>query len=243
MQFKTKNQPEKGPTGIVPSKSGKGADSSGKKRVLVVDDHPIMRQGIVRLIEPEPDLMVCGEVGETAGLLELIERLAPDVVVMDLSLPDKSGLELVKEVRAAYTALPILVYSMHEEVVYAKRIIRMGASGYIMKTEDSSKLIQALRRVLNGHVYVSDRIASEVLRKLTDKSSSSGRDSFEQLSDREFEIFQMIGQGKNTKEIAEQLHLSTKTVEVHRMNIKEKLNLKSSVELIHLSVRARASLK
>jgi DNA-binding NarL/FixJ family response regulator len=208
-----------------------------KKRILIVDDHPMMRQGLAQLIEAEPDLLVCGE-AETAGrAFEAIAVLKPDLVLADISLPDKSGLELIKDFQAVQPGLPVLVISMHDESLYAERVLRAGGRGYIMKQEGGKKLMQAIRQVLSGQIYVSEKMSAKIVEIFSGQRTAAGSSPVEKLTDREFEVFQLIGQGKSTKEIATGLHLSAKTVEVHRINIKQKLNLKSAPELIRYAVR------
>lgn len=204
---------------------------------MIVDDHPMMRQGLVQLIGGQPDLAVCGESADAESAMDAIQNLKPDLVLADISLPGKNGLELIKDFKAIQPGLPVLVISMHDETLYAERVLRAGGRGYIMKQEGGEKLMQAIRRVLDGRVYVSEKISAEILDMLSGKHAGAGRSPIEKLSDREFEVFQHLGQGKGTREIAENLHLSIKTVDVHRTNIKKKLKLKSASELIRFAVR------
>lgn len=207
-----------------------------KRSVLVVDDHPMMRQGLAQLIQNEPDLSVCCEAGTAEQALEIITKSKPDLVLADLTLPGKSGLELIKDIQVMEPGLPVLVISMHDESLYAERALRAGARGYIMKQEGGRKLMQAIRQVLSGQIYVSEKMSAKILESFSGRrvvsSSPVGN-----LTDREFEIFQLIGQGRSTREIAQQLHLSVKTVEVHRVNIKSKLKLTTATELIRHAVR------
>lgn len=208
-----------------------------KKRILIVDDHPMMRQGLAQLIGAEPDLAVCGE-AENAGLaLEAIGTLNADLVLADISLPGKNGLELIKDFQAIRPGLPVLVISMHDESLYAERVLRAGGRGYIMKQEGGKKLMQAIRQVLSGKIYVSEKMSAEILETFSGRRAGTEGSPVEKLTDREFEVFQAIGQGKGTREIADQLHLSIKTVEAHRSNIKSKLKLNSAVELVRYAVR------
>ncbi len=208
-----------------------------RKRVFSLDDHPMMRQGLCQLIEAEPDLSVCGE-AETAGnAFEAIAALKPDLVLADISLPDKNGLELIKDIQSVAPCLPVLVISMHDESLYAERVLRAGGRGYIMKQEGGKKLMQAIRQVLSGQIYVSEKMSAKILEIFSGRQAEAESAPVGKLTDREFEVFQLIGQGKSTKEIAAGLHLSAKTVEVHRINIKHKLNLKSAPELIRYAVR------
>jgi DNA-binding NarL/FixJ family response regulator len=211
--------------------------AQGKKRVFILDDHPMMRQGLCQLIEAEPDLSVCGE-AETAGkALEAIAALNPDLVLADISLPDKNGLELIKDIQSVAPSLPVLVISMHDESLYAERVLRAGGRGYIMKQEGGKKLMQAIRQVLSGQIYVSEKMSAKILEIFSGHRAEAESSPVGKLTDREFEVFQLIGQGKSTKEIAAGLHLSAKTVEVHRINIKQKLQIRSAPELIRYAVR------
>jgi DNA-binding NarL/FixJ family response regulator len=202
-----------------------------------VDDHPMMRQGLAQLISAEPDLEVGGE-AETAGqALEVIGALKPDLVLADISLPDKNGLELIKDFQSIQPGLPVLVISMHDESLYAERVLRAGGRGYIMKQEGGKKLMEAIRQVLGGQIYVSEKMSARILEIFSGRRVEADTSPVGKLTDREFEVFQLIGQGKGTRDIAAKLHLSVKTVEVHRMNIKAKLKLESASELIRFAVR------
>ena len=216
------------------------SSKSGKK-VFIVDDHPIMRQGIAQLINREPDLKVCGEANGTHEALEIIPSAKPDLVLADITLPDKSGLELLKDIVARHPGLPVLVVSMHDESLYAERVLRAGGRGYLMKKEGPQKLVQAIRQVLSGKIYVSEAISSEILEIFSAKGRKHRKSPVEQLTDREFEIFQLLGQGSGTHEIAEKLHISLKTVEVHRTNIRIKLGLKTAQELLGFAIRWMSS--
>jgi DNA-binding NarL/FixJ family response regulator len=209
----------------------------GKKRVLIVDDHPMMRQGIAHFIETEPDLSVCGQAENARDALAAVSALNPDLVLADISLPGKNGLELIKDFQALLPGLPVLVVSTHDETLYAERVLRAGGRGYIMKQEGGQKLLQAIRQVLGGKIYVSEKISADMLETLSGRRAGAEGSPMETLSDRELEIFQLIGQGRVTKDIADKLHLSAKTVDVHRANIKAKLKLASSPELIRFAVR------
>lgn len=208
-----------------------------RKRVLLVDDHPFMRAGLAQLIDRQPDLMVCGEAGNPQEAFRALEATHPDVVLTDLTMPGRSGLEFIKDLLAAAPTLTVLVISMHDEVVYAERALRAGARGYIMKEAGGENLLTALRQVLRGEVYVSPRMSARILENLSGSRPRGSSSPIEKLSDREFEVFQLIGQGKSTRDIAAQLHLSPKTVDVHRANIKEKLALKDATALIRHAVR------
>jgi len=210
---------------------------AGKKRILILDDHPMMREGLAQLIDNEGDLSVCGEAGTGREAFELAKKLKPDLLLADISLPDKSGLEVIKELHAFHPDVVVLVISMHDESLYAERVLRAGGRGYIMKQEGGKKLMEAIRQVLSGKIYVSERISEKLLESFSDHSNEAGRASMENLTDREFEVLQLLGQGKGTREIAAQLHLSGKTVEAHRANIKRKLELKTGPELVRYAVR------
>lgn len=208
-----------------------------RKRILIVDDHPMMRQGLAQLIALEADLAVCGEAENAGAALDAIGAQKPDLVLVDISLPGKNGLELIKDFQAVQPELPVLVISMHDESLYAERVLRAGGRGYIMKQEGGKKLMQAIRQVLDGKIYVSEKMSAEILEMFSGRRSGVESSPLERLTDREFEIFQLIGQGQGTRDIAEKLHLSVKTVDVHRANIKAKLKLESASELIRFAVR------
>ncbi|MEX2216505.1 MAG: response regulator transcription factor [Phycisphaeraceae bacterium] len=203
-----------------------------KIRVLIVDDHPIVRRGIVAMINQDPGLEVCGEAEGYHEGLDLIRKVNPDLAIIDLTLPDISGLELVKQVKAIAPTMPMLVLSMHEETLYAERVLRAGARGYIMKQEGTEKLIDAIAAVMRGDIYVSEKMASRMLGKLVDGKKGTGTSPLERLSDRELEVFELLGRGLGTREVAERLCVSIKTIESHREHIKEKLQLKNATELV-----------
>ena len=211
--------------------------SKEKKRILIVDDHPMMRQGLAQLIDHEPDLATCAEADTAGQALEQVKQLAPDLVLADISLPDKNGLELIKDLQALYPTLPVLVVSMHEESLYAERVLRAGGRGYVMKQEGGKLLMLAIRQVLAGQIYVSGKMSAKILEIFSGRRSQTATTPAELLSDREFEVFQLIGRGKGTRDIAGLLHLSVKTVEVHRANLKKKLELKTAHDLVHYAIR------
>jgi DNA-binding NarL/FixJ family response regulator len=211
-------------------------NSKTAKRVLIVDDHPMMREGLAQLIEHEEDLCAANQADNAAQALQMIGSALPDLVLLDISLPDKNGLEVIKDIHAFDPKLPILVVSMHDETLYAERVLRAGGRGYIMKQEGGKKLMQAIRHVLSGQIYVSEKMAAKILAIFSGHRPDT-RSPVEQLTDREFEVFQLIGQGQGTRQIAEGLHLSVKTVEVHRGNIKRKLELQSGNEVIRYAIR------
>jgi len=207
------------------------------KRLLVVDDHPMMREGLAQLVHHESDLTVCGEAGSAQDALGLVDKLKPHLVLADISLPDKSGLELIRDLGAVHPGLPILVISMHDESLHAERALRAGARGYIMKQEGGGRIMEAIRQVLGGQVYVSAKMSARILETFSCGRTRISRSPVERLTDREFEVFRLIGQGVATREIAKRLSLSVKTIEVHRANIKRKLNLKGATELVRHAVR------
>jgi len=208
-----------------------------EKRVLIVDDHPMMRTGLAQLIDNEEDMKVCAEADSATQAMQVALGQKLDLILLDISLPDKNGLELIKDIRALKPDLPILVVSMHDESLYAERVLRAGGRGYIMKQEGGKKLMEAIRQVLNGQIYVSEKISAGILETFSGRQVEAAAFPVHQLSDREFEVFQLIGQGKSTREIAAHLHLSVKTVEVHRLNIKKKLKLKTATDLVRHAVR------
>ncbi len=220
-------------------KDGSPTVPDKRRKILLVDDHPVMREGLAQLINHEPDMVVCGQQEDAAKAFASIPVLLPDLAVVDLSLKGSSGLEFVKNCRATYPKLRILVLSMHDETLYAERVLRAGAAGYIMKQEASDKVLGAMRQVLTGGVYLSERMGSKLMSQLVGGKATEIGSSMERLSDRELEVFGLIGQGKGTRQIAEQLHLSVKTIESHRAHIKEKLNLKDANELVHTAIRIR----
>jgi DNA-binding NarL/FixJ family response regulator len=208
-----------------------------KKRILVVDDHPIVRQGLALLINREPDLVVCGEAEEAMGALHVLASARPDVLIVDISLNGPDGLDLLKTIRTTHPTLPVLILSMHDESIYAERALRAGANGYIMKQEATEKVLVAVRRILSGEVYVSDRIANKMLKHYITGSGTLRNSSIADLSDRELEVFRLIGEGHGTRQIAEELHISIKTVESYQAHIKEKLSLRSARELMQHAIQ------
>ncbi|MFZ4764942.1 MAG: response regulator [Roseimicrobium sp.] len=211
--------------------------TSLKKRILIVDDHPIMRHGLAQLICAEPDLHVCGDAGNAAEGLKAVETTKPDLVVADLTLPDKHGLEFIKDLQALHPGMLVIVLSMHDEALYAERALRAGARGYVMKETAADTLIKAVHRVLGGGIYLSDRMAGVMLELVAGQRKGAHASSLEKLTDRELEVLQLIGQGKATRYIAEQLHVSVRTVDAHRAHIKEKLQLADGPALVRYAVR------
>lgn len=197
----------------------------------------MMLAGMAALIQNEPDLEVCAQAGTTAAALDLVARHRPDLVLTDLTLPGSGGMELIKDLAALHPGLPVLVVSMHDELLHAERALRAGARGYLMKEAGGERLLTAIRQVLSGQVYVSERMSARILDAFSGRRPRSSVSPIQQLSDREFEVFQLIGQGRSTRDIARQLHLSPKTVDVHRAHIKEKLQIKTATALVRHAVR------
>jgi DNA-binding NarL/FixJ family response regulator len=222
-----------------PNNQGFSSARKDVRRILIVEDHPIMRSGLVQLLAQQSDLLVCGEFEEAGAAFGAIEKLKPDIALIDLSLKASSGLELIKSVKAAYPKLAMLVLSMYDEALYAERVLRAGASGYVMKQEATDKVVLAVRKVLAGGIYLSDRMSSKFMHQLVGGKTPGAGSLIERLSDRELEVFGLIGEGRGTRQIAEQLHLSVKTVESHRAHIKEKLNLRSATELVHRAIQMK----
>jgi DNA-binding NarL/FixJ family response regulator len=208
-----------------------------KRRILVVDDHPIVRQGLALLINREEDLVVCGDAEEASGAMYLLTSARPDVLIVDISLNGPDGLDLLKSMRSTHPTLPVLILSMHDESIYAERALRAGANGYIMKQEATEKVLVAIRRILSGEIYVSDRIANKMLKHYITGSGTLRSSSIADLTDRELEVFRLIGGGHGTRQIAEELHLSVKTVESYQAHIKEKLSLRTGRELMQHAIQ------
>lgn len=217
--------------------AAKALQRGRKKTILILDDHPMMREGLALLIGQETDLAVAAHAESAHQAMDAIAASRPDLVLADISLPDKNGLEFLKDVQAMHTGLAVLVISMHDEAIYAERVLRAGGRGYVMKQEGGKKIMEAIRAVLGGKIHVSEKISARILEVFSGKGASTPSSPVEQLTDREFEVFQLIGEGKATKEIAAKLHISVKTVEVHRANIKAKLKLVTAPELIRHAVR------
>jgi DNA-binding NarL/FixJ family response regulator len=207
-----------------------------KRKILLVDDHPLTRHGMAQLIGQQPDLEVCGEAGNAEQALESVRALKPDLVLVDVTLPGKPGLELIKDITALHAQVLVLVVSMHDETLYAERALRAGARGYLMKSAGGEELVKAIRHVLAGQVYVSQGLSARIL----DSMSGAGTRAagvLSVLSDREFEVFQLLGEGLTTQEIGSRLHISGKTVESHRLHIRDKLGLKTPPQLTKYAVR------
>jgi DNA-binding NarL/FixJ family response regulator len=207
-----------------------------KCRVLLVDDHPIIRQGLGLLIDRETDLSVCGEADGAHSAFHAIETLRPDIVVLDISLSGPDGLDVLKEIRMKTASLPVLILSMHDETIYAERAMRAGANGYIMKQEATEKVLVAIRRILQGEVYLSDRLTNTMLQQYVRRGSTAKGSPLLNLTDRELEVFRLIGVGHGTRQIADELHLSVKTIESYQAHIKEKLALRNARELVQHAI-------
>jgi DNA-binding NarL/FixJ family response regulator len=212
-----------------------------KKTVLIVDDHPLLRQGLALLINREPDLTVCGEAEEAHAAMREIAAKQPDILIADISLNGPDGLDLLKNLRMLYPTLPVLILSMHDESIYAERALRARANGYIMKQEATEKVLVAVRRILGGDIYLSDRMANKLLHQYVSGGSADMNSRLSALSDRELEVFRLIGEGRSTRQIAEKLHLSIKTVETYQAHIKEKLSLQSGRELVQHAIQSNIS--
>jgi len=216
----------------------KEKNQQGKKvKILVVDDHPIVRQGLAQVINQEDDLVLDSEAGDATEAMECFKKSKPDLAIIDISLKGASGIELTKSLLALSPKFPVLVISMYDESLYVERVLRAGARGYLMKQEATEKVVSALRKILSGEIYVSEKMGDNLLHKFVLGKGPSKNTSVENLSDRELEILQLVGQGHGTRQIAEELHVSVKTVESHYAKIKEKLNLKNANELIQYAVK------
>jgi DNA-binding NarL/FixJ family response regulator len=211
------------------------------KRILILDDHPITRYGLTQLISHEPDLLVCGEAESAAQALAAINAARPDLVLADITMPGKSGLEFIKDLQAQHPGVAVLVMSMHDETIYAERVLRAGGRGYIMKNEGGERLLEAIHQVLQGQIYISKSMSAALLEVFTPHRSSVGEATPRALSDREFEVFQLIGQGLSTRQIGERLNLSVKTIGTYRQHIKQKLKVRTGPELIRQAVRWAAA--
>src|SRR6185436_2172296 len=223
---------DKAPKAPAPAEPAPVVNRKPKTKVLLVDDHPILRAGLRRLIDAEADMLVCGEAEEGPKAFELTGALQPDIAVIDISLKGSNGIELIKNLKARYPDLPTLVLSMHDESLYAERALRAGSRGYIMKEEAIEQVLTAIRRALAGEIFLSEKMKSKMLQQMANGKGKIVSSPIEQLTDRELEVFRLIGEGHSTRQIAGQLHLSVRTVEAYREYIKGKLNLKNATELV-----------
>jgi DNA-binding NarL/FixJ family response regulator len=217
-------------------KRGNSLTPPEKRNVLIVDDHPVFRHGIASLINAEADLHVCGEASTSPLALDAMRRLKPDVALLDISLPGSNGVELIKLMKAEQPKLPLLILSMHDESLYALRSLRAGALGYVMKAEALNHVLTALRKVLKGEVYVSEKFSERLIFKAIQSIDGGLGSPVDKLSDRELEVLELLGRGFGTREIANELHLSVKTIETHRAHIKEKLGFKDAGEMVRFSI-------
>jgi DNA-binding NarL/FixJ family response regulator len=208
-----------------------------RKKVIIVDDHPIIRQGLRAVIDQQPDMVVCGEAWSVSQALQVMDRTPPDLAIVDLSLKDSNGLDLIKDIAIRWPSVQVLVLSMRDEAFYAERVLRAGARGYVTKDEGPQKVVDALRKVIRGEIHLSDQMASKILRKFAGGGSTTSASLVDTLTDRELQILHLIGSGLPTREIAERLHISTKTVDSHREHIKEKLRLESATELLKHAIQ------
>jgi DNA-binding NarL/FixJ family response regulator len=211
--------------------------AENKAKIFLVDDHPLVRDWLSQLIQREDDLMVCGEAEDTHEAIAKITEAKPDIVIADISLKTTHGLELVKDLQAQFPKLPVLCLSMHDESLYAERVLRAGAMGYITKQESTRKVLAAIRQVLSGQIYVSEKMAARMVHKLVAGRQQEHSSPVERLTDRELEVFQLIGKGQGTRKIAEELHLGIKTVESYRARIKDKLKLEDGTQLLQQAIQ------
>lgn len=223
---------ENGRHHTVTGKSAVPEGHPGKKRIFIVDDHAMFRDGLRRLVDMEPDLMVCGDAADAADAMQGIRHSRPDLVIADLSLDGTSGIDLIKNLKRDFEDMPVLVVSMHAESLYGDRALRAGAMGYVMKSEPATTVLDAIRKVLGGDVHVSEKMATLVVSKFVQGDSDQPPSPLEALSDRELEVFRMLGQGKGTREIAEEMNVALPTVSTFKNRIKEKLKMKNSTETI-----------
>lgn len=212
-----------------------------KKRIFIVEDHPIVREGLIAILNGEKDLDVCGEADGAREAVKAISELQPDVVIVDISLKDSDGIELTKDLKAQYPTLPVIVLSVHDEFTYAERALRAGAQAYLMKEVASGHIVTAIHTVLDGEIYVSKTVGKRMLHRLATGKADTISGPMDRLSDRELEIFRLIGQGYKPSKIAQLMHLSVKTVETYRARIREKLNLADADELLRYAIRWASS--
>lgn len=218
-------------------KKKKDKIKENKTQVLIVDDHPVVRDGLNTIINHQRDMNVCGEADDTHQTLNAVAELEPDVVIVDISLKNSDGIELTKSIKARHPKLSVIVLSVHDESVYAERALLAGAKAYLMKDAVSENIVKAIRAVLSGEIYVSNAISKKFLHKIAQDKAGTAKTPLENLSDREFEVFRLVGEGLKASQIAKQLHLSVKTVETYRGRLKEKLNLDSAAELLQYAIK------
>jgi DNA-binding NarL/FixJ family response regulator len=211
--------------------------SDNRKRVVIVDDHPLFRERLAQLINHEPDMEVTGEADTAKDAIQLIRNTSPDLAIIDITLKESSGLELVKSIKALSIGVPVLVLSMHEESLYAERALRAGATGYITKHQAADEVLAAIRRVLAGEVYLSEKMTSGFLKSLTSAGVRSVSRAVDRLTDRELEVLDLIGRGQTTRQVADKLQLGVATVDTYRARIKEKMNFRNAAELLHFAIR------
>lgn len=214
-----------------------------KSKIVLVDDHPLVREWLANLINQQDDLQICGEAANAAAALELIGDTKPSIVIVDISLEGGSGIELIKNIKAVHSGVMVIVLSMHDETLYAERALRAGARGYIMKREATKKVLQGIRSVLEGKLFVSDRMNAMMAERFVERKPHVTGSPIEELSDRELEVFQLMGRGLNTRQIADELHISFKTVQAFHARIKDKLNLANATELLREAIRWHDSRK
>lgn len=206
-------------------------------RIYIVDDHPLVRQGLSQIVANEADMEICGEAEDSPTAMKGVGEANPDAIIVDISLKGNNGLELIKNLKAIHENIPILVFSMHDETIYAQRALRAGAKAYVMKKESPSKVVDAIRKIIKGEIYVSPSVSDQVLHQIVNGPGNVSTSPVDRLTDRELEVVQLIGRGLSSREIAESLHLSVKTIESHRAHVKEKLNLRNATELVQFSVQ------
>ena len=211
--------------------------TENKTQILLVDDHPVVRDGLTTIINHERDLNVCGEADDAHEALKAAAELKPDIVVVDISLKNSDGIELTKTIKSKYPKLPVVVLSVHDESVYAERALIAGAKAYLMKDAVSENIVKAIRTVLSGEIYVSNTISKKFLHKIAGDKVDTNKTTIEKLSDREFEVFRLIGEGYKPSQIAKKLHLSVKTIETYRGRLKEKLDLNSAIEILQFAIK------
>jgi DNA-binding NarL/FixJ family response regulator len=234
--MKTENKPAS-PTNAPAATPGSTSSEPVRHRIFLVDDHPVTREGVRVLIDQEPDLVVCGQADSAPSALQLIQRLKPDLAVVDITLKTTSGIELMKNVKALLPDLPVLIMSMHDESLYAERALRAGAKGYVMKHEASDRILTAIRSVIAGDLYLSEKMKEKMLHRLVRSRKNEVVFTIDTLSDREMEVFQLIGNGFGTRQIAEKLNLSVKTIDSYREHLKLKLRLEKGSDLVRHAIQ------